>query len=121
MKLSVKDKQRLIDGLMLVAETYFERPEYIEQNCGICYNATNLLELGNSEFYFLMHDLDRQFMGNDTSVFTGEPIPETWHARAYLALFLAEYLRNDLNSPVNQVKIYLNKILDKITDNPTNN
>lgn len=100
--LTNEERLELIPALSTVAQTYYERPKKIEYGVGICYHVAHftsvrtayekvsklMLELGFTEDYF--EDAIDKPVSSKTF--------EEWEQRAYMCLFLSEYLMQTITS-----------------------
>lgn len=94
--LTNEERLELIPALSSVAQAYYDAPEEIHYNSGICYN---LMHIGKVEWaYPKMGRLMRE-LGFTEDYFEDaidKPVSsktfEEWEQRAYMCLFLSEYL-----------------------------
>ena len=95
-----KELKALIPLLKQAAEMYFNDPRSINTDNGICYVLEDILNPTRDRWdccdrpaYDMMDDLMR-YMGEPHEVYTVyTDTPESWEPRAYMCLFLAEYLK----------------------------
>lgn len=98
--LSYDERIELIPALSDVAKMYYDHPNQINMFAGICYQLVHFASIGSA--YSKMTRLMREIgYTEDDSYFEGDkPVNfkdyEDWEPRAYMCLFLSEYLMSTL-------------------------
>lgn len=94
--LTYEERLELIPALSAVAQAYYDEPENIHHKSGICYN---LMHIGNVEWAYpkmgrLMQELgfNEDYFENAADKPVYSKTFEEWEERAYMCLFLSEYL-----------------------------
>jgi hypothetical protein len=122
--LTNEERLELIPALSTVAQAYYDAPEEIHYNSGICYN---LMHIGKVEWaYPKMGRLMRELGFNEDYFENAADKPvysktfEEWEERAYMCLFLSEYLMatvTEIKAPVEPtVKVKTKSIYQKAKD-----
>lgn len=99
--LEYEERLELITALSDLAEVYFNEPYRINIGAGICYSLMEVCKVNAA--YGKMNSLMREIGYTDECDYFEGPEPssfmkiEDWEPRAYMCLFLSEYLWNNLD------------------------
>lgn len=91
--LTQDQRVHLKEKLQLLAEWYFTKEKVISTSCGICNALSNAFE--DSTYYVFMDKLLVELQGSEYLAGYTDTYEE-WESRAYMCLFLVEYLKDTI-------------------------
>jgi hypothetical protein len=120
-QLDYDERLELIPALVDIARMYYDEPEdKINMFAGICYQLVNFANVrgGYSKMTRLMKELgytgdDGYFEGTEPRDFKSY---DEWESRAYMCLFLSEYLFNTLDEHIVEIETEQKPLLQKVKD-----
>jgi hypothetical protein len=102
--------------LLILAKNYFNDDEVVT-TCGICLALTKQTDTDNDDdncYYIKMDMLLEEIFGDDHSLGNYTNSHQEWEGRAYMCLFLAEYLQDTL--AVSSYGVKCSQILELVKD-----
>ena len=100
--LTTAERIDLRNQLLICSENYFDGILTVSTTCGIC-NAL-ATQTGESIYYDKMEQLlSELFMEHTLMLGDYTNTPEEWEGRAYMCLFLAEYLQDTIEGRTYEV------------------
>lgn len=99
-KLTQEERMELIPALSDIARAYYDEPSKIDYGVGICYNLYEVAKLDGSysKMGVLMKELgfNEDYFEEAGAQTVHTKSFEQWEERAYMCLFLSEYLYDTL-------------------------